>query len=83
MPAVEENRNVMVPVQKYEGFLVNDNEKGIQEFAVKQIRVKSTNESRKKGCESLYRIKKKQHNATQCHQEHSNYKKERTETWTQ
>jgi hypothetical protein len=34
MPAVEENGNVMVPVQKDEGLLVNDNEKGIQELAV-------------------------------------------------
>jgi hypothetical protein len=33
MPAVEENGNVMIPVQKDEGFLVNDNEKGIHEFA--------------------------------------------------
>jgi hypothetical protein len=32
MPSVEQNGNVMVPVQKDELFLVNDNEKGIQEF---------------------------------------------------
>jgi hypothetical protein len=34
MPAVEENGNVVVPVQKDEGFLMNDNEKGINELAV-------------------------------------------------
>jgi hypothetical protein len=34
MPAVEENGNVMIPVQKDEGFLMNDNEKGINELAV-------------------------------------------------
>jgi hypothetical protein len=33
MPAVKENGNVMIPVQKDEGFLVNDNEKGINELA--------------------------------------------------
>mmetsp|Transcript_11101 Transcript_11101/g.24853 ORF Transcript_11101/g.24853 Transcript_11101/m.24853 type:complete len:250 (-) Transcript_11101:33-782(-) len=32
MPAVQENRNVMVPVQQEEGLFVNDNEKGIQEL---------------------------------------------------
>jgi hypothetical protein len=37
MPAVEENGNVVIPVQKDEGFLVNDNEKGINEFAVQSM----------------------------------------------
>ena len=34
VPTVEKNGNVVVPVQKDEWFLVNQNEKGIQEFTV-------------------------------------------------
>lgn len=32
MPAIEEDRNVMVPMEKDEGFLVNENKKRVQEF---------------------------------------------------
>jgi len=32
VPATQQDRNVMVPMQKHELFLVNDNEKGISKF---------------------------------------------------
>lgn len=34
MPAIGQDGNVMVPMQKDEGFLVNENEKGVNQFAV-------------------------------------------------
>jgi hypothetical protein len=37
MPAVEQDGNVMVPVQENQLFLVNDNEKRVQEFTVKGV----------------------------------------------
>lgn len=35
MPAIQQDRNVVVPVQKDEGFLVNDDEKSVKELAGK------------------------------------------------
>ena len=38
MPAVEQDRNVMIPMQENEGLLVNDNKEGIKEFAdIKEV----------------------------------------------
>jgi hypothetical protein len=34
MPAIEQNRNMMVPMQEDQGFLMNDNEKRVQKFPV-------------------------------------------------
>jgi hypothetical protein len=34
MPAVKQNRNVVVPMQEDQRFLVNDNEKCVEEFTV-------------------------------------------------
>ena len=45
MPAVQQDGNVVVPVQENEFFLVNDNKKGIEEFSVKD-RMTHKSESR-------------------------------------
>jgi len=38
MPAVEQDRNVMIPMQENEGLVVNDNKEGIKEFAdIKEV----------------------------------------------
>ncbi len=37
MPAIGQDGNVMVPMQKDEGFLVNENEKGVNQFPVNWV----------------------------------------------
>jgi hypothetical protein len=39
MPAIQQDRNVVIPVQENERFLVNDNKESVKEFAVMVIMV--------------------------------------------
>ena len=47
MPAIQQDGNVVVPMQKDQLFLVNDNKKGVNQFAVENRNCRARNEKNK------------------------------------